>query len=71
MFQMMGALVVLGQHFLRPGLVVMPDGSFNTLHRAQIILLAARNNVPAVYFAAQFGRDGRTPSNALQNECGT
>jgi putative ABC transport system substrate-binding protein len=40
------------------GLVVMPDGSFNNLHRAQIILLAARNNVPAVFFSAEFARDG-------------
>ena len=30
------------------GLVVMPD-AFMTAHRAPIILLAARNNVPAVY----------------------
>jgi putative tryptophan/tyrosine transport system substrate-binding protein len=40
------------------GLVVMPDGSFNTVHRAQIILLAAQNNVPAVYYATYFARDG-------------
>jgi putative ABC transport system substrate-binding protein len=33
------------------GLVVVPDGSFMIVHRAPIILLAARNNVPAVYFA--------------------
>jgi hypothetical protein len=40
----------------RSGLVVMPDGSFNAVHRAQIILLAARNNVPAVYFSTRFAR---------------
>ena len=35
----------------------MPD-SFNNVHRASIIAQAARNNVPAVYFAAVFARDG-------------
>ena len=39
------------------GLVVMPDG-FMTIHRAPIILLAARNNVPAVYSNSVFARDG-------------
>ena len=38
------------------GLVFAPD-AFTTLHRASIILLAARNNVPAVYSFA-FVRDG-------------
>ena len=38
------------------GLVVPPDllGS----HRAPLILAAARNNVPAVYIASHFVRDG-------------
>jgi len=39
------------------GLVVMPDG-FMAVHRAQIILAAARNNVPAVYTLSYFVRDG-------------
>ena len=39
------------------GLVVMPDG-FMFVHRAPIISLAARNNVPAVYSAPVFVRDG-------------
>jgi putative tryptophan/tyrosine transport system substrate-binding protein len=39
------------------GLVVMPD-SFTLLYRAPIILLAARNSVPAVYNASGFVRDG-------------
>jgi putative ABC transport system substrate-binding protein len=39
------------------GLVVMP-GVFTTLHRAPIILAAARNNVPAVYSDSEYARDG-------------
>jgi putative ABC transport system substrate-binding protein len=39
------------------GLVVIPD-AFMVYHRAPIILLAARNNVPAVYFNAVYARDG-------------
>jgi putative tryptophan/tyrosine transport system substrate-binding protein len=39
------------------GLVVMTD-DFMYVHRALIILLAARNNVPAVYFLSVFTRDG-------------
>ncbi len=38
------------------GLVVLPD-VFMNVHRAPIILLAARNNVPAVYFQSNFVRD--------------
>jgi len=41
----------------RGGLVLMPD-AFVFVHRAPIILLAARNNVPAVYFQSAFARDG-------------
>jgi len=41
----------------RGGLVVMPD-SFMVAHRGPIIALAARHNVPAVYFAEVFARDG-------------
>jgi putative ABC transport system substrate-binding protein len=39
------------------GLVVLPD-IFTELHRAAIILAAARNNVPAVYGQSFFVRDG-------------
>jgi putative ABC transport system substrate-binding protein len=39
------------------GLVVMHD-AFVQVHRAPIILLAARNNVPAVYQRSLFVRDG-------------
>jgi putative ABC transport system substrate-binding protein len=39
------------------GLVVMPD-AFMFSHRAPIILLAARNHVPAVYFFSGIARDG-------------
>jgi putative ABC transport system substrate-binding protein len=41
----------------RGGLVIMPDG-FTITHRAPIILAAARNNVPAVYWQSDFARDG-------------
>ena len=39
------------------GLVVMPQ-TFMTAHRTPIILAAARNNVPAVYYLSTFARDG-------------
>jgi putative ABC transport system substrate-binding protein len=39
------------------GLVVIPDG-FTNLHRAPIILAAARNKVPAVYADSVLARDG-------------
>jgi putative ABC transport system substrate-binding protein len=39
------------------GLVVMPD-VFMAVHRASIILAAARNNVPAVYALSEAARDG-------------
>jgi putative tryptophan/tyrosine transport system substrate-binding protein len=41
----------------RGGLIVMPD-AFTTTHRAQIISLAARNNLPAIYQTTIFVRDG-------------
>jgi putative ABC transport system substrate-binding protein len=41
----------------RGGIVVMPE-SFLLVHRAPIILLAARNNVPAVYWYAVNAKDG-------------
>jgi putative tryptophan/tyrosine transport system substrate-binding protein len=39
------------------GLVVLGD-SFMLVHRAPVILLAAQNNVPAIYFNEEFVRDG-------------
>jgi putative ABC transport system substrate-binding protein len=39
------------------GLVVLPD-VFTTVHRESIILGAARNNLPAVYWQSPFARDG-------------
>jgi putative tryptophan/tyrosine transport system substrate-binding protein len=39
------------------GLVVMPD-VFTGAHSVAIILAAAQNNVPAVYFVSEFARDG-------------
>jgi putative ABC transport system substrate-binding protein len=39
------------------GLVVVPD-VFMLVHRAPIILAAARNNVPAFYAQSEFVRDG-------------
>ena len=50
------AIVALGRE-PGGGLVVMPD-IFMTAHRASIVLAAARNNVPAVYWASEFARDG-------------
>jgi putative tryptophan/tyrosine transport system substrate-binding protein len=41
----------------RGGIIVMPD-AFMTTHRAPVILLAARNNVPAIYQTSFFVRDG-------------
>jgi putative ABC transport system substrate-binding protein len=41
----------------RGGLVLTPD-SFMFIHRGSIISLAARNNVPAVYYEMLFVRDG-------------
>jgi putative tryptophan/tyrosine transport system substrate-binding protein len=40
------------------GLVVIPDGGFTSTHRAPIILAAARNNVPAIYPASYYAREG-------------
>jgi ABC-type uncharacterized transport system substrate-binding protein len=41
----------------RGGFVVMPD-TFTFNHRASIILSAARNNVPAVYWNSPYAREG-------------
>jgi putative tryptophan/tyrosine transport system substrate-binding protein len=50
------AIIALGRE-PGGGLVVMPDG-FMDARRTQIILAAARNNVPAVYFASEFAKVG-------------
>ena len=36
----------------------MPDGGFTSVHCAPIISAAARNNVPAIYAASYYARDG-------------
>jgi putative ABC transport system substrate-binding protein len=51
------AIIALG-HEPGGGLVVMPDVFFTAAHRAPIILAAAQNNVPAVYAASYYARDG-------------
>jgi putative ABC transport system substrate-binding protein len=51
------AIIALGRE-PGAGLVVMPDGGFTSVHRAPIILAAARNKVPAVYAASYYARDG-------------
>jgi putative ABC transport system substrate-binding protein len=50
------AIIALGRE-PGGGLVVIPD-PFTGVHRAPIILAAARNNVPAVYWQSSFVRDG-------------
>jgi putative tryptophan/tyrosine transport system substrate-binding protein len=50
------AIIALGRE-PGGGLVVLPD-AFTSVHRAPLILAAARNNVPAVYSASNFARDG-------------
>jgi putative ABC transport system substrate-binding protein len=50
------AIIALGRE-PGGGLAVIGD-VFTTVHRAPIILAAARNNVPAVYQASLFARDG-------------
>jgi putative ABC transport system substrate-binding protein len=50
------AIIALGRE-PGGGLVVMPD-VFTQVHRAPIILAAARNNVPAVYWRSDYARDG-------------
>jgi putative ABC transport system substrate-binding protein len=39
------------------GLVIMPDTT-TFVHRARLMLAAARNNLPAVYWISNFARDG-------------
>ena len=52
------AIIALGRE-PGGGLVVLPDTfTFSPAHRASIILAAARNNVPAVYWSSSFARVG-------------
>jgi putative ABC transport system substrate-binding protein len=48
------------------GLVVMPD-AFMFIHRKLILLLVARNNIPAIYFLSVFARDGGLLSYGADN----
>jgi putative tryptophan/tyrosine transport system substrate-binding protein len=48
------------------GLVVMPD-NFTINHRAPLILTAARNNVPAVYWYSAYAREGGLLSYGVDN----
>jgi putative ABC transport system substrate-binding protein len=50
------AIIALGRE-PGGGLVVVPDVFTNT-HRAPLMMAAARNNVPAVYYLSTFARDG-------------
>jgi putative ABC transport system substrate-binding protein len=50
------AIIALGRE-PGGGLVVLPD-VFLGVHRAPIILAAARNNVPAVYYRSDYAREG-------------
>src|SRR5262249_40093476 len=50
------AIIALGRE-PGGGLIVMPD-LFTYVHRASIILAAARNSGPAVYWVSEFARDG-------------
>ena len=50
------AIIALGRE-PGGGLVFLPD-VFMAVHRAPIILAAARNNVPAVHWLSDFTRDG-------------
>jgi hypothetical protein len=49
------AIIALGRE---PGGGLVAMDAFTAAHRAPIILAAARNNVPAVYPASLFVRDG-------------
>ena len=53
-------------HEPRGGLVVMPD-TFTITHRAPIIRLAARNEVPAVYWYSPYAREGGLLSFGVDN----
>jgi len=57
------AIIALGRE-PGGGLVVMPD-AFTLAHRVAIVLAAASNNVPAVYWSLAFARDGGLLSYGL------
>jgi putative ABC transport system substrate-binding protein len=50
------AIIALGRE-PGGGLVVIPD-AWMAVHRAPLILAAARNNVPAVYYGSRYAKDG-------------
>jgi putative tryptophan/tyrosine transport system substrate-binding protein len=50
------AIIALGRE--PGGGLVVPGDQFTVVHRAAIILAAARNNIPAVYSLSVFVRDG-------------
>ena len=50
------AIIALGRE--PGGGLVVPGDQFTVVHRAAIILAAARNNIPAVYSLSFFVRDG-------------
>jgi ABC-type uncharacterized transport system substrate-binding protein len=50
----------------RGGFVVMPD-ALTWNHRAPLILMAARNNVPAVYWISAYAREGGLLSYGVDN----
>jgi len=49
------------------GLIALPD-SYSINHAAQIALLAARNNIPAVYFNGSLARAGGLLSYAADSQ---
>jgi putative ABC transport system substrate-binding protein len=55
--EIVAAIIALGRE-AGGGLIVMPDVVFMAAHRAPMISTAARNNVPAIYPASGFARDG-------------
>jgi putative tryptophan/tyrosine transport system substrate-binding protein len=59
------AIIALGRE-PGGGLVVMPD-TFMVVHRASIILAAARTNLPAVYPLSDFAKDGGLLSYGVDN----
>ena len=60
------AIMALG-HEPGGGLVIMPDAWMN-VHRAAIIMAAARNNVPAVYPQSLYVREGGLLSYGADRE---
>src|SRR6516225_6495102 len=50
------AIIALGRQ--PGGGLVVPGDAFTLVHRAPIILAAAQNNVPAVYYLSAFVSDG-------------